>query len=163
MIILGRYPEWLYNFNSGVIRFAVRIYAWVYLQTDEWPPFGLADDPSYPIRVNIPPPPAERQSRLKALFRLILALPMLIVSYARQLHAPLARGDRLADDRLPRLPAGGRQQRAHLRQQLLRPPLRLHRVPHRRLPADRARGGEALRRRRPPRRLRPPPPAAPAV
>jgi len=82
LIILGRYPEWLYNFNSGVVRFGVRVYAWVYLQTDEWPPFGLADDPAYPIRVNIPEQPEERQSRLKALFRLILALPMLLVSYA---------------------------------------------------------------------------------
>lgn len=81
IIILGRYPEWLYEFNSGVVRFGVRIGAWIYLQTDEWPPFGLSDDPSYPIRVNIAPR-AERQSRLKALFRLILALPMLVVSYA---------------------------------------------------------------------------------
>src|SRR6476620_10477718 len=82
IIVLGRYPEWLYEFNSGVVRFGVRFGAWLYLQTDEWPPFGLADDPSYPIRVGIPPAPMERQSRLKALFRLLLALPMLIVSYA---------------------------------------------------------------------------------
>ncbi len=81
IIILGRYPEWLYNFNSGVVRFGVRVSAWLYLQSDVWPPFGLSDDPNYPIRVNIPPR-AERQSRLKALFRLVLALPMLIVSYA---------------------------------------------------------------------------------
>lgn len=82
VIILGRYPRWLYDFNSGVVRFSVRISAWIYLQTDQWPPFGLSDDPSYPIRVNFPPP-AEKQSRLKALFRLILALPVLIVySYA---------------------------------------------------------------------------------
>jgi hypothetical protein len=81
IIILGRYPQWLFEFNSGVVRFWVRIYAWAYLQTDVWPPFGLADDPSYPIRVNIAPA-MERQSRLKALFRLILALPMLVVSYA---------------------------------------------------------------------------------
>ncbi len=82
LIVLGRYPEWLYSFNSGVVRYVVRVYAWVYLQTDEWPPFGLADDPGYAIRVDIPPVPEERQSRLKALFRLILALPMLLVSYA---------------------------------------------------------------------------------
>ena len=81
IIVLGRYPAWLYEFNSGVVRFGVRTSAWVYLQTDEWPPFGLADDPSYPIRVNFAPR-AEQQSRLKAFFRLILALPMLIVSYA---------------------------------------------------------------------------------
>lgn len=78
IIILGRYPEWLYNFNSGVVRFSVRISAWIYLQTDAWPPFGLSDDPNYPIRVNIAPA-AERQSRLKALFRIILALPILIL------------------------------------------------------------------------------------
>ena len=81
VIILGRYPEWLYNFNSGVLRFGVRVYAWVSLQTDVWPPFGLADDPSYPIRVNIAPR-AAKQSRLKAFFRIILIIPMLIVSYA---------------------------------------------------------------------------------
>jgi len=81
IIVLGRYPIWLFEFNSGVVRFGVRTSAWIYLQTDEWPPFGLADDPSYPIRINVAPP-AARQSRLKALFRLILALPMLVVSYA---------------------------------------------------------------------------------
>jgi hypothetical protein len=64
-----------------VIRYFVRTEAWLYLQTDAWPPFGIADDPGYPIRVNFAPA-ADRQSRLKALFRLILALPMLIVSYA---------------------------------------------------------------------------------
>lgn len=81
VVLLGRYPLWLYNFNSGVVRFSVRFYAWAYLQTDVWPPFGIGDDPSYPIRVNFAPA-AARQSRLKAFFRIILVLPMLIVSYA---------------------------------------------------------------------------------
>jgi hypothetical protein len=80
VVILGRYPQWLYNFNSGVVRYLVRFYAWAYLQTDAWPPFGIGEDASYPIRVKIAPA-AERQSRLKAFFRLILVLPMLIVSY----------------------------------------------------------------------------------
>jgi len=80
VVILGRYPQWLYDFNAGVVRFSVRFYAWAYLQTDVWPPFGIADDPSYPIRVNIAPP-APQQSRLKAFFRLFLVLPMLIVAY----------------------------------------------------------------------------------
>ena len=81
MVILGRYPQWLYDFNSGVVRFSIRTSAWIYLQTDVWPPFGLSDDPNYPIRVNIAPA-AERQSRLKAFFRLILALPVaLVLSY----------------------------------------------------------------------------------
>lgn len=78
VVILGRYPQWLYEFNSGVIRFSVRTSAWIYLQTDVWPSFGLKDDPSYPIRVNIAPA-ASRQSRLKAFFRLVLALPVLLL------------------------------------------------------------------------------------
>lgn len=79
--ILGRYPQWLYEFNSGVVRFGVRFSAWFYLQTDEWPPFGLSDDPGYPIRVNIAPAAAQ-QSRWKAFLRLILVLPMaLLVAY----------------------------------------------------------------------------------
>jgi hypothetical protein len=81
VVILGRYPQWLYEFNSGVVRFSIRTSAWIYLQTDVWPPFSLSDDPSYPIRVNFAPA-AERQSRLKAFFRLILVLPVaLVLSY----------------------------------------------------------------------------------
>jgi hypothetical protein len=89
--ILGRYPQWLYDFNSGVVRYMVRFGAWFYLQTDEWPPFGLGDDPSYPIRVGIAPPEPS-QSRLKAFFRFLLALPILIlVSYgSRAVLAGLA-------------------------------------------------------------------------
>jgi len=78
IVILGRYPQWLYDFNAGVVRFSIRVSAWIYLQTDEWPPFGLGDYPDYPIQVGIAPP-AERQSRLKAFFRWILALPVLLV------------------------------------------------------------------------------------
>jgi hypothetical protein len=81
VVILGRYPQWLYEFNSGIVRYLVRFYAWAYLQTDAWPPFGLAEDTSHPIRVKIAPA-AARQSRLKAFFRIILILPMLIISYA---------------------------------------------------------------------------------
>jgi hypothetical protein len=83
VVVLGRYPEWLYDFNSGVLRYMTRLGAFAYLQTDVMPPFGLADDPDYPIRLKVAPR-AERQSRLKAFFRLILALPMFIVSYGVQ-------------------------------------------------------------------------------
>lgn len=78
IIILGRYPQWLYDFNAGIVRFSVRTSAWIYLQSDAWPPFSLSEDDAYPLRVNIASR-AERQSRLKALFRWILALPVLLV------------------------------------------------------------------------------------
>jgi hypothetical protein len=81
LLFTGRYPEGLYNLNAGFVRYRVRVLAWLYLQTDEWPPFGISDDPSYPIRVNVGPR-EERQSRLKVFFRIILALPMLLLLYA---------------------------------------------------------------------------------
>jgi hypothetical protein len=90
VVILGRYPQWLYSFNSGVVRYLARFNAFAYLQTDAWPPFGIGEDPSYPIRVNIAPA-AERQSRLKAFFRIILVLPMIVVIYAiGAIHSGLA-------------------------------------------------------------------------
>lgn len=81
ILILGRFPEGMYNFVGGILRFTERVNGFVYLQTDEWPPFGIGEDSSYPIRVSFHPP-AARQSRLKTLFRLILAIPLLFVSYA---------------------------------------------------------------------------------
>lgn len=80
ILILGRFPEGMYNFVGGVLRFTQRVNGFTYLQTDEWPPFGISDDAAYPIRVSFMPP-AARQSRLKTLFRLILALPLVVVSY----------------------------------------------------------------------------------
>jgi hypothetical protein len=89
VVILGRYPEGLYNLNAGFVRYFVRTSAWVYLQTDEWPPFGIGDDPAYPIRVEFAGR-EERQSRLKVFFRIILVLPMLILLYAvSYMHAAL--------------------------------------------------------------------------
>ena len=68
----------------------VRFNAFAYLQTDAWPPFGLSDEPSYPIRL-IVAPAAAWQSRLKAFFRIVLALPMFVVLYAiGGIHSGLA-------------------------------------------------------------------------
>jgi hypothetical protein len=81
LVILGRYPEWAYNFNSGALRYFVRVFAWGFLQTDQFPPFGIGPDPTYPVRLEVAPR-AEKQSRLKALFRIILILPLIVVQYA---------------------------------------------------------------------------------
>jgi hypothetical protein len=81
IVITGRYPEGLYKLNAGFVRYYVRTFSWIYLQTDEWPPFGISDDPAYPIRVNIGAR-EERQNRLTVFFRIILALPLLLLTYA---------------------------------------------------------------------------------
>lgn len=80
LIIVARYPQGLYDFNSGVLRFATRVNAYAFLQVDRWPSFGLGEEPDYPVRVAIAPP-AEKQSRLKVFFRPLLALPLVVVSY----------------------------------------------------------------------------------
>lgn len=80
LILLGRFPNGMYSFLGGILRFSMRVNGFMYLQTDAWPSFGISDDPSYPIRVGFAPP-AARQSRLKALFRIILVIPLLILSY----------------------------------------------------------------------------------
>ena len=81
LLILGRYPQGMYDFVGGVLRFSMRVSAFVSLQTDAWPSFGISDDPTYPVRVRFNPP-AARQSRAKVFFRLILLFPIMVLSYA---------------------------------------------------------------------------------
>ena len=81
VLVLGRYPRTLYDWNSGILRYFGSLAGFVYLATDAWPPFGWNQRPDQPQRVLVAPP-AERQSRLKVLVRLILALPLLVLSYA---------------------------------------------------------------------------------
>ena len=81
LVILGRYPQWAYDFNAGALRYFARFFAWGYLQTDQFPPFGIGPDPTYPVRLQVAER-AEKQSRLKALFRIILILPLIVVQYA---------------------------------------------------------------------------------
>ena len=78
--ITGRYPTGLYDFNSMATRFFHRMNSYVYLLTDAYPPFGGNDDPAYPVRIEIAPP-AEQYSRLKAFFRLIIGIPVMIMAY----------------------------------------------------------------------------------
>ncbi len=81
LLITGRYPEGMYNFVGGVLRYSMRVTAFTSLQTDEWPSFGISDEPAYPVRINFAPR-AAKQSRLKTLFRIILLVPLFIVAYA---------------------------------------------------------------------------------
>jgi hypothetical protein len=79
LVITGRYPEGLYRFNSGVMRYAARVGGYVYLQADASTPFDTGEHPEYPIQLVIPAP-QEKYSRVKVFFRAILAIPVYIVS-----------------------------------------------------------------------------------
>jgi len=80
IVFTGRYPASLYNFNAGVLRFIARSNAFLWLQTDEWPPFAFEQAPDYPIRAPVDPV-QERFSRAKAFFRLILGFPVFFMLY----------------------------------------------------------------------------------
>jgi Domain of unknown function (DUF4389) len=86
LVFTGRYPEGLYNFVAGYVRMISRVNAFHYLATDEWPPFNGEDNPSYPVRIGIPPPQPE-YSRLKVLFRIIVGIPVILLSYVQALIA----------------------------------------------------------------------------
>jgi hypothetical protein len=81
VVITGKYPDSIYRWNSGILRYFGRVGAFAYLNTDRFPPFGWSENPEYPARVQIGPR-AESQSRLKAFFRLILVLPLLFLVHA---------------------------------------------------------------------------------
>jgi hypothetical protein len=89
LLFTGRYPEGLYNFNAGFLRFTGRVNGWVNLQTDEWPSFGFGQDPAYPIRVEVDAP-LESYNRWKVFFRLIVGIPVMFMSYLMASLYPLA-------------------------------------------------------------------------
>jgi hypothetical protein len=80
LLFTGRYPNGLYDFQAGYLRFTGRLFGFGYLQTEEWPPFGLEDDRTYPVRVGVDPP-LEKYNRWKVLFRLILGIPVMFMLY----------------------------------------------------------------------------------
>jgi hypothetical protein len=79
LVATARYPQGLFRFNSGVLRAIARSTAYTYLLADPFPPLGTQENPEYPVRLEIGPP-QERYSRLKVLFRGLLAIPVYIVA-----------------------------------------------------------------------------------
>jgi hypothetical protein len=81
LLFTGRWPSGLYAFAGGFLRYITRLSAYLYLGVDTYPPFGGAEDDSYPVRVRIAPP-LDRYSRLKVFFRPIYAILATVIRYA---------------------------------------------------------------------------------
>jgi hypothetical protein len=75
-LFTGRLPEGLADFQVGYLRWLTRVNGYLFLLTDAYPPFELADA-QYPVRIRATPGPL---NRLAVLFRIILVIPAWIVS-----------------------------------------------------------------------------------
>jgi hypothetical protein len=80
ILITAHYPRALYDFVAGFNRALARGTAYAALLGDPYPPFKGAHDASYPVRMEFAGP-LERYSRLKTLFRALLAIPIVILRY----------------------------------------------------------------------------------
>jgi hypothetical protein len=78
ILINGRYPRTLFDFNVGVLRYHWRVGFYVYaaLGTDTYPPFTLRDA-DYPAQFGVAYP--ERSSRALVALRWIMAVPHLAI------------------------------------------------------------------------------------
>jgi hypothetical protein len=77
VLITGRYPRGMWDYVTGVNRWGQRVAAYVFLLTDQYPPFSLEDDPDYPVRVEFDYPETIDRWRVLQFF---LAIPYLIVA-----------------------------------------------------------------------------------
>jgi hypothetical protein len=75
IVFTGRHPDGLWNLAAFYLRWRVRAAAYLALLRDEYPPFG---DGPYPATLTLAPPESPRD-RLTVAFRIVLALPHVVV------------------------------------------------------------------------------------
>jgi Domain of unknown function (DUF4389) len=73
-LFTGRLPQFAVTFQSGVLRWMTRVFAYTFLLTDVYPPFTTGEVPDYPVQVAIPEP--QRLNRAAVLFRCFLVFPV---------------------------------------------------------------------------------------
>jgi hypothetical protein len=80
-LVMGYVPDGFHNFIAAYVRYLTRVTGYIFLLADPFPPFTSAG--TYPIDARIDL--AKPQSRLTVLFRLILAIPAMILAYVFRL------------------------------------------------------------------------------
>src|ERR671930_2757381 len=75
-LVKGQSPEGLHNFLATYLRYQTHVYAYVLLIADPFPGFG--GQPGYPIDLEVDG--AQPQSRVTVFFRIILAIPAMIIA-----------------------------------------------------------------------------------
>lgn len=86
LLIEARLPEWLHRFITAFVRYDGQVTAWFFLLSGRYP------DPlhtqTHPFTIDVPERP--RQPRLVTLFRLVLAIPPLLLATALRVVLTLA-------------------------------------------------------------------------
>jgi hypothetical protein len=77
-IFTASFPQGMFDYLAGVLRWGIRVTAYVSLLTDEYPPFSLQDVPTYPVRVEFDYP--QRIARWRPLLHWLLVIPAAIVA-----------------------------------------------------------------------------------
>jgi hypothetical protein len=75
-LFTGRVPDGLHAFITGYLRYTTHVYAYLLLLADPFPPFS--GQAGYPVDLRVDGP--QDQGRITVLFRLVLAIPALILA-----------------------------------------------------------------------------------
>ena len=75
ILFTGRHPEGLWSLAAFYLRWRTRAVAYTALLVDDYPPFG---EGAYPVELLFGPP-AQRRDRVRVAFRVVLALPHLVL------------------------------------------------------------------------------------
>jgi hypothetical protein len=78
VLFTGRWPRGAFDYVVGTLRWSYRVLAYFHLMTDAYPPFSLADDPDYPLRLNVTYP--EHIANWRTLVQWLLAIPYLWIA-----------------------------------------------------------------------------------
>jgi hypothetical protein len=81
-LFTGRVPNGLHDFLARYQRLTTHVAAYTFLIADPWPPFGGSPG-TYPVDLRVDDP--VQQSRLTVFFRLLLAIPALVLAYVFRL------------------------------------------------------------------------------
>lgn len=75
-LFTGHVPAGMHRFVAGFLRYSTRVYAYMYLVANQFPPFGAGGEYSVDLEVAEP----ERQGRLGVFFRGLLVFPALFLA-----------------------------------------------------------------------------------
>jgi Domain of unknown function (DUF4389) len=79
VLFTRNYPRGLFDFVAGTYRWGYRVAGYVLLLTDRYPPFTLAEEPDYPVRVEIDYP-EDGIDRWRPLVQWLLVIPYAFVA-----------------------------------------------------------------------------------